>query len=100
MFFDQDRTLFTYLLLSQHGHLQRVTEDMAHPVIVLRDVIADGIRRREIPGRDPEVLTAMVMGLVLQTALHKIYGRIQEPLADTADVLAASAWSVLSRGDG
>jgi AcrR family transcriptional regulator len=100
VFFDQDRTLFTYLLLSQHGHLQRVTEDMAHPVIVLRDVIADGIRRREIPGRDPEVLTAMVMGLVLQTALHKIYARIQKPLADMADVLAASAWSVLSREDG
>jgi AcrR family transcriptional regulator len=98
VFFDQDRTLFTYLLLSQHGHLQRVTEDMAHPVIVLRDVIADGIRRREIPDRDPEVLTAMVMGLVLQTALHKIYGRIKEPLADMADSLAASAWSVLSRG--
>jgi len=100
VFFDQDRTLFTYLLLSQHGHLQRVTEDMAHPVIVLRDVIADGIRRREIPERDPEVLTAMVMGLVLQTALHKIYGRIKEPLADMADSLAASAWSVLSREEG
>jgi len=99
-FFDQDRTLFTYLLLSQHGHLLRVTEDMAHPVIVLRDVIADGIRRREIPGRDPDVLTAMVMGLVLQTALHRIYGRIQAPLADMADLLATSAWSVLSREDG
>jgi AcrR family transcriptional regulator len=100
VFFDQDRTLFTYLLLSQHGHLQRVTGDMAHPVLVLRNVIADGIRRHEIPGRDPDVLTAMVMGLVLQPALHKIYGRIQAPLADMADLLAASVWSVLSREDG
>jgi hypothetical protein len=54
----------------------------------LRDVIADAIRRREIRGRDPDVLTAMVMGLVLQTAPHKIYGRIRAPLADMADVLA------------
>jgi hypothetical protein len=58
------------------------------------------IRRREISGRDPDVLTAMVMGLVLQTALHKIFGRIQAPLAGMADLLAASAWSVLSREDG
>jgi hypothetical protein len=42
----------------------------------------------------------MVMGLILQTALDKIYGRIkEEPLADMADSLAASAWRVLSRSE-
>jgi len=94
-FFDGDRTLFAYLLLSQHGHLARVKPSMPNPVDVLRDVIADGIRRREIPKVAPDVGAAMVMGLVLQVATARIYDRIEASLTSLADTLVAAAWRVL-----
>jgi AcrR family transcriptional regulator len=94
-FFDADRTLFAYLLLSQHGHLSRVKPSMPNPVDVLRDVIADGIRRREIPRVDANVGAAMVMGLVLQVATARIYDRIEASLTSLADTLVAATWRVL-----
>ena len=94
-FFDWDRTLFAYLLLSQHGHLSRVKPSMPNPVDVLRDVVAEGVRKREIPKVDPNVGAAMVMGLVLQVATTRIYDRIEVSLSSLADTLVAGAWRVL-----
>ena len=68
---------------------------MPNPVDVLRDVIADGIRHREIPKVDPNVGAAMVMGLVLQVATTRIYDRIEASLTSLADTLVAAAWRVL-----
>jgi AcrR family transcriptional regulator len=96
-FFDRDRILFTYLLLSQHGYLARVTWDMPNPVQVLTDVIAAAIKRREVPKGDPAVIAAMVMGLVLQVALARIYGRITTDLTPLADTLVAAAGKVVRR---
>ena len=95
-FFDRDRTLFSYLLLSQHGQLEKVTKEMAHPADVFRKVIAGGMARKEIPKADPEVATAMVMGLVLQVALTRVYGRIPQDLSRLVDTLVAAGWRVLS----
>ncbi len=38
----------------------------------------------------------MVMGIILQTATFKVYGRIQQPLGDLAPTLAAACWKTLS----
>jgi AcrR family transcriptional regulator len=96
-FFDRDRTLFSYLLLSQHGQLEKVTSDMNHPADVFRKAIAGGMARKEIPKADPEVATAMVMGLVLQVALTRVYGvRITQDLSRLAETLVAAAWRVLT----
>jgi AcrR family transcriptional regulator len=94
-FFDQDRTLFSYLLLVQHGQLAKVTGDMPNPVEVFRKVIAGGMARKEIPKGDPDVATAMVIGLVLQVALAHVYGRIKRDLSSLADSLVGAAWRVL-----
>lgn len=94
-FFDRDRELFSYLLLSQHGQLRRMTPDMPHPMTVLRRVIAAGMRRGEIPGGDADLATSMVMGLVLQVAVDRIYGRVRNDLSELAENLVASAWRVL-----
>ncbi|MBI4638958.1 MAG: TetR/AcrR family transcriptional regulator [Candidatus Rokubacteria bacterium] len=94
-FFDRDRTLFTYLLLAQHGQLARVTPEMPNPTEVLRSVIARGMARKEISKGDPDVATAMVMGLVLQVAVGRLYGRVTRDLSSLADSLVAAAWRVL-----
>jgi AcrR family transcriptional regulator len=97
-FFDRDPVLFTYLLLVQHSQLKKVTPEMETAVTVLQKVIAQGMARREVPESDVEVAAAMVLGPVLQVAVFKAYGRINQDLTGLADSLAAAAWRVLYPG--
>lgn len=94
-FFDRDQTLFSYLLLSQHYQLGKVTADMPNPVEVFRRIIARAMARREIPKADPHLATAMVMGVILQVAVARVYGRITRPLSSLATDVAAAVWRVL-----
>jgi AcrR family transcriptional regulator len=93
--FDADSRLFRFLLLVQHGQLARVTQAMANPVETVRGVIAAGMARGEIHPGDPDLATAMVMGIILQSATFKVYGRIRQPLGALAGVLAAACWNTL-----
>jgi hypothetical protein len=95
-FFDRDPVLFSYLLLAQHGQLQKVTPDMPNPVEVLRQVLAGGMDRGEIPAGDPELAAALVLGIVLQVAIFKIYQRLTQNLTSLAEVLVAACWRVLA----
>ena len=95
-FFDRDPVLFSYLLLTQHGHLHRVTPDMPNPVEVLREVMAAGMARGEIPPGDPNVAAALVLGIVLQVAVFKIYQRLTHSLSSLADVLVEASWRVVA----
>jgi AcrR family transcriptional regulator len=95
-FFDDDPVLFSYLLLAQHGQLQKVTPDMPNPVEVVREVLAAGMDRGEIPAGDPNVAAAMVLGIVLQVAIFKIYQRLTQSLTSLAEVLVEASWRVLA----
>ena len=93
--FDEDWVMFSYLLLSQHGHAKTIPPDMKKPVDVMREVIGRGMDEGEIPRKDVYVASSMVVGLVLQIAVIKIYGRIEQSLTSLADTLSAAAWRVL-----
>jgi AcrR family transcriptional regulator len=95
-FFDHDPVLFSYLLLAQHGQLQKVTPEMANPVEVVREVLAGGMDRGEIPAGDPDVAAAMVLGIVLEVAIFKIYQRLTQSLTSLAEVLVAATWRVVA----
>jgi AcrR family transcriptional regulator len=98
--FDSDPILFSFLLLAQHGQLAKLTAEMASPIAVVGDVIARAIEQREIAPGDPDVLTAMVVGIVLQTATFKVYGRIAPSMTELALMLSAACWSILDRPRG
>ena len=95
-FFDRDPVLFSYLLLAQHGQLQKVTPEMSNPVEVVREVLGAGMDRGEIPAGNPDVAAAMVLGIVLQVATFKIYRRLAQSLTSLAEVLAAATWRVVA----
>jgi len=96
-FFDANRTLFCFLLFVQHGQLTRIPHDAVTPFDVMRRAVAAGIRGGEVRKRiDPEVATAMVIGLVLQTATSIVYGRIKGALSLHLPDLSAAAWAVLT----
>jgi AcrR family transcriptional regulator len=95
-FFDHDPVLFSYLLLAQHGQLQKVTPEMPNPVEVVREVLAAGMDRGEIPAGNPDVAAAMVLGIVLQVATFKIYQRLTQSLTSLAEVLVEACWRVVA----
>jgi len=90
--FDADSRLFRFLLVGPARPARPVTPEMSNPVETVRGVD----RRRHGCGRHPggrsRSRTAMVMGIILQTATFKVYGRIQQPLGDLAPTLAAACW--------
>lgn len=94
-FFDTNMTLVGYLLLAQHSQLSKVTPTMPRPGLLLRDIVAEAMDRGEIPKTDPEVAASMVIGLVLEVAISKMYGYISEPLSSLTDTLSAASWRVL-----
>ena len=95
-FFDRDPVLFSYLLLAQHEQFKKLTPETPSPVRVLRRVIEGGMGRREIPVMDAKVATAMVLGLVLQAAVFKVYEGIDQSLSSLAPTLCEASWRVLS----
>jgi len=94
-FFDQDPVLFSYLLLAQHDYLKRVPPEMPNPVEVVHQVIVQGMNGGELPSGCSATATAMVMGIVLQAAVFKIYGRITANLVSLSDTLTAACLRVL-----
>jgi len=95
-FFDTDQVLFRFLLFVQHGQLDKIADDAPTPVKVVRAVVAQAIERGELPCRDPDLATAWVMGLVLQTATFAVYGRVAGPLAPLAHELAEAIWRAVT----
>jgi AcrR family transcriptional regulator len=95
-FFDKNTTLFSYLLLAQHSQIKKVTPDMPRPGVLLRRLIADAMAQGEIPECDPEVVGSMVIGLILEVAISRIYGDIRQSLTGLADTLSAACWRVVS----
>lgn len=93
--FDEDWVLVSYVFFARHQHLGRVTPRLANPYTVFRTVIAEGIRRGEIPRQDVELATSMVIGAAAQVIDTRILGRLGGRLLDVADASAAACIRLL-----
>jgi AcrR family transcriptional regulator len=89
--YDSDPALFRFMLIAQHDLLPRIGRDGRTPVDAVADAVGDAVRAGEIRSVDPEAAAAVVMGIVLQTAVFHIYGRLRGPLAAQAPNLARAA---------
>jgi AcrR family transcriptional regulator len=85
--YDRDAALFRFMLLAQHNLLSALGDDGA-PVVAIEETIADAVAANEIAPVAPAAAAAAVMGIVLQTALFQVYGRIEGPLMPRAPALA------------
>ncbi len=93
--FDEDRALFTFLLLTQHGQLDHVSEGMVTPVVVIRDLIQKAQKEKAVRRGDPDLLAAMVLGVVVQPAIFTVYGRLNRSYQGFSQELVQAAWGVL-----
>ena len=93
---DRDWTLFAYHLLNQHSFLIQVPDGMNNPVTVVREVISQAMKAGEIPKRNVDLAAATAIGVVMQAATYKVYGRFTGDLSDHIRFFADAAWAVLS----
>ena len=90
----EDATLFKFLLLTQHGGLHAVDDGDTNPIDFLARLIRDAVVGGEATARDPELLTAAIVGVVVQAATFHLYGRIKRSLTDMADELVDICLSI------
>lgn len=96
--FDDDPVLFSFLLLTQHEHLTALPKGVRTPLIVIQDVLVEAAEAGETRIGNPELATATVMGIVLQTATFRVYGRIATPMRELVGELTETCCKAV--GDG
>lgn len=85
--YDDDSILFNYLLLAQHHQMQilRDKEYSAHAQLL--PLILEAIKKKELPKRDADFYVSIVLGIILQAALSRVYDRIKRTMAEDAEDL-------------
>ncbi len=92
---DREPDAFNFMLVVQHEQLPRYDNAGGSPVDGLRRLIETGIASGDVTVRDVELATGLVLGIVVQTATLKLYGRITRPLGALAPALADAALRAL-----
>ncbi|MDY0874470.1 TetR/AcrR family transcriptional regulator [Dongia rigui] len=88
-FFDEEPLLFRFLLLTQHQELPKLKSKTQSPVQVLHRLVSDARKNGEIEAGDADLLTAQVLGLILQPATFMVYGLLAPGMQRIeADILA------------
>jgi AcrR family transcriptional regulator len=94
--FDEDPTLYRFLLLVQHEALPRLPKSGANPMTVLKKLVADGIAAGEVTANNPHLAAALIMGLILQPAIAVSHGSLKGPLSPMAGEISAACERVLT----
>jgi AcrR family transcriptional regulator len=93
----EDAVLFKFLLLTQHGGLHAVRDDDANPVDFLARLVTGAVIAGEATVRDPQLLTAAIVGIVVQAATFRLYGRIGRSLDEMADEIVDLCLSLATK---
>ncbi len=92
----EDELLFNFLLLTQHGFLRQIARDQRNPVEVICRSVAAAMQAGDIPRGNATLVAGAIIGIVVQPATFKLYGRLDEGLAALADELVALCLKVVS----
>ena len=100
--YDRDPALFRFMLIAQHNLLPRVRPDQRTPVDEVAETVEDAVRAGEVAAVNPLAAAAAILGVILQTAVFLIYGRLEGALTPRAASLtraAIAAVEALGRGE-
>ena len=93
----EDETLFNFLLLTQHGNLRDLPlSPDENPVEVICRTVAQAMEDGEIPVRNPALVSAALLGVIVQPATFRLYGRLTTSLADLQEDIVTLAMKVVS----
>ncbi|HBK05149.1 MAG TPA: hypothetical protein DDZ81_04725 [Acetobacteraceae bacterium] len=92
----EDELLFNFLLLTQHGFLAEVPADDHNPVEVICRWVAASMDSGDIPPGNPTLIAGAIMGVIIQNATFRLYGRLTTGLNEHADELFALCLRIVS----
>jgi AcrR family transcriptional regulator len=94
--YDAEPALFRFMLLAQHNMLPEIDDGGSAPVAAIEAAVAEAIANRELADVDIGLAAASIMGIVLQSALFQLYGRIAGPLLPRAPSLGRAALAAVA----
>ena len=86
--YDQDPVLFNYLLLSQHNQIKLLSEKEMNAHTFMLPIFKEAIEKKELKRNDPHFYIDILLGIVLQAAISRVYERITRPLTEDASPLS------------
>lgn len=93
--FDEDPTLYRFLLLAQHTALPNIRSQPTSPSLILARLIEQAIARGEVPSQDATLASAMVLGAIIQPALALVYGTMSGAMSALAPRIAQGCCALL-----
>lgn len=93
---DADWPLFRFHLLQLHRFLHLWRDADGDPVTSAARLIKAGMDDGSIPDGDAELLAGMALGVILQVAQNKAYGRFDGPLGSLAGPFKTAVMAVLA----
>jgi AcrR family transcriptional regulator len=95
----EDEELFTFLLLTQHQQLASIPRDKHNPVEIIYRLITEGVNSGEFTTDGTTdnigIITAAIVGIVLQIAIFKIYHRIRHGLLEQSASIIAMCMKIV-----
>ncbi|MCC7393072.1 TetR/AcrR family transcriptional regulator [Candidatus Sumerlaeota bacterium] len=85
---DEDPPVFEFIMVARHRVLDEVRADEKNLVELVYRLVKDAIKNGEIPEQNPDLLTELMIGMVLQTTVGVRYQRLKLPLAKHAKAVA------------
>lgn len=89
--YDTDPALFRFMLIAQHNLLPRIGAGQRTPVDEIAETVRDAVGAGEIAPVNSFAGAAAILGVILQTAVFHIYGRLEGALLPRAPSLARAA---------
>ena len=95
-FFDEDRTTFSYILLSQHNFPEsEPLEREYNPIDLVINFVEDGVKAGEFKIENSRLGAYMIIGIFMQPLSMNIYGRLEGLMVDRVDEISNCCLKVL-----
>jgi AcrR family transcriptional regulator len=93
--YDEEQTLYRFLLLVQHAALPNIRTAATSPAVIFRNLVSRAIERGEIPEQNPALAASMMLGAIIQPALSLIYGSLTGTMSALAPAIASACSALL-----
>jgi hypothetical protein len=95
--FEEDRDLFTYLILSEHRELDKFPVTHIHPGHVALKLIEEGQKSGALRKMDVYVAASILVGSLIRLCVARIYDGLPRDLRTYEASVAESLWDALKK---
>lgn len=85
--YDNDPILFNYLLLVMHTQIKMTSDKEMNAFTYLVSLFNEALKKKELQNVSPQICADIVLGIVLQAAVSRVYGRVTRPLSEDIETI-------------